>query len=183
MKNIAVIILLTLTVFMFSACTHRLADFTIISSKNIDLSELGKYRRADSRVEGVDRVHIIIAFPTKLFGIPNLKEAVDRAIESVPGAVALVDGVLYYTQFYIPLIYGQNNYTIVGTPLIKPSELSKLPSKNIVVHFDEKTDKFLPSYLNDVDYTELRKKMVVADNNFQKIKSKNNEIKYLKAMP
>ncbi len=49
-----------------------------------------------------------------------MKEAVDRAMESVPGAVALVDGVLSSRVWYIPYVYGQESYIVEGTPLIDP---------------------------------------------------------------
>ena len=58
---------------------------------------------------------IIIIIPT---GVPNAKQALDRAIESIPGAVALVDGVLTNKYWYIPYIYGQSSYIVEGTPLI-----------------------------------------------------------------
>jgi hypothetical protein len=44
----------------------------------------------------------------------------DNAIESVPGAVALLDGVLNHNFWYIPYIYGQESYDVEGTPLIDP---------------------------------------------------------------
>jgi hypothetical protein len=137
-------------------CTNRVTDFTIISSKNVDLSEIGKYQRGSVRVEGEDVAHIIIFIPT---GIPNLKEAIDRGIEAVPGAVALVDGVVYMTNFYIPFIYGQNKYTVEGTPLIKPSNLSKLPSKNIVVSYNQENDSYETTYMGDAEFNALKKKL------------------------
>ena len=63
-------------------------------------------------------VHWIIIIPT---GTVNIKEAIDRAIESTPGCVALLDGVIYTKFWWIPYIYGQQSATIEGTPLIDPS--------------------------------------------------------------
>ena len=60
---------------LVSACTTRLVDFTIISTKNLDLSKGASFERGRARVEGVDRVYIIVLIPT---GTPNMKEAVDR---------------------------------------------------------------------------------------------------------
>jgi hypothetical protein len=97
-----------------SGCTTRLTDFTVISTKNVDFTQLSRARRGATRVRGDDVAHIIIIFPTK---IPNLKEAIDRTIESSPGAVGLVDGVVYQRVFYIPYIYGQTAYVVEGTPL------------------------------------------------------------------
>lgn len=104
-------------VALLTGCATRLVDFTVISSKNIEWSRASEYRRASQRTEGVDMVHIIIFIPT---GVPNAKEAMDRAIESVPGAVALVDGVITSKFWYIPYVYGQQSYVVEGTPLIDP---------------------------------------------------------------
>ena len=100
-----------------SGCTTRLVDFTVISSKNVDLSRGADFKRHTGRVQGEDLKHIIVFIPT---GVPNAKAALDKAIESVPGAVALLDGVLTYEWFWIPYIYGQQKYIIEGTPLIDP---------------------------------------------------------------
>ena len=48
------------------------------------------------------------------------EEALDKAIESTPGAVGLVDGVITHYSWYIPYIYGENWYEVDGTPLIDP---------------------------------------------------------------
>ena len=61
-------------------------------------------------VEGVDSKPIIFIFNT---GTPNLKEAVDRAIESGNG-IALSDVTIYYTRWYIPFIYGENKFHVRG---------------------------------------------------------------------
>ena len=53
-------------------------------------------------------------------GISNIKQATDNAIESEPGSVALVDGVIHYHWWYIPYIYGKYWYEVEGTPLIDP---------------------------------------------------------------
>jgi hypothetical protein len=100
-----------------TGCTHRYIDFTTISSKNIDLSRGAEFERGPQRVVGEDTTHIIIFIPT---GQPNAKEALDRAIESTPGAVALLDGVIYNKSWYIPYIYGQSTIQVEGTPLIDP---------------------------------------------------------------
>lgn len=119
MKNLKFVLpLIVLTAFMFSSCSRRVLDFTLISSKNVDLTKGASFVRGKSRVEGKDMVHIIIFIPT---GQVNIKEAVDKAIESTPGCVALLDGVIYTKFWWIPYIYGQASATIEGLPLIDPS--------------------------------------------------------------
>lgn len=105
--------LLTIT----GACTTRLIDFTVLSTKNVDLSRVNQYERRPFRTDGTDRVHIVLFVP---FGSRDLKEAIDRSIESIPGAVALVNGVVYSTWFYFPLIYGQLYFRVEAEVLVDP---------------------------------------------------------------
>lgn len=102
-------------VFIFSGCSSRLVDFTIISTKNIDMAKSSSFKKGKSRIEGEDKVHIIIFIPT---GQADIKECIDNAIEKVPGCVALLDGVLYSKSWWIPYIYGQAKFVVEGTPLI-----------------------------------------------------------------
>jgi len=115
------IILLSIIALIVSSCTHRLVDFTMISTKNIDFSDAGEFERADQRVEGEDRVYYLITIP---LGIPNMEEAIDKAIEKTPGAIALVDGVVYSKSMWFVLT-GYNSYLVEGTPLVDPTMADK----------------------------------------------------------
>lgn len=96
--------------FLFG-CEQRLGDFTFLSSKNIDLANLEMEAAENAPiVEGEDSKPIIFVFRT---GVPNLKEAVDRAIESGRGT-ALSDVSIYYTSWYIPYIVGENKFRVRG---------------------------------------------------------------------
>ena len=102
------IIMLTI---LASGCSRRMMDYTIISSKNMQLQIPSD--AVGERVEGKDEVWVVI-IP---FGVPNIKEAVDRAIESAgPGYDALIDGVLYQTTHYYVLA-SKIGYRIEGTPI------------------------------------------------------------------
>ena len=114
--NIKKIILSLLVISLIFGCSQRILDFTIISSKNIELSQFPNYERGKMRVTGED-TKVIIVLP---LGVPNAKEAMDRAIESVPGAVALVDGVIM-SKFWWAIVYGKQIYIVEGTPLIDPA--------------------------------------------------------------
>ena len=96
------------------ATSHRLTDFTVLSTKNIDASSAD---RQDARASGEDCIwHVLFSF-----GRPNMKEAIDRAIEpAVPRADALIDGVLYIeTTIYWPLpIIAKQCYRVEGTPIL-----------------------------------------------------------------
>lgn len=122
LKSIKCFGAMILLLSVLSGCTARIGDFTIISSKNIDWSQASSFKRQFSRIEGVDKCHIIIFIPT---GVPNMKEALDVAIESVPGCVALLDGALYKRVWWIPYIYGQTSYIVEGTPLLDPAHITE----------------------------------------------------------
>jgi hypothetical protein len=111
------LLLLLCAASLLVGCSQRILDFTVISSKNVDLSRGADFKRLPTRVRGEDRKHIIIFIPT---GQPNAKAAMDRAIESVPGAVGLLDGVVTSHGWWIPYIYGQAWIEVEGTPLIDP---------------------------------------------------------------
>jgi hypothetical protein len=117
-QNKSIFLAFCLLVTILSSCSQRVLDFTLISSKNIDLSKAATFVKGKDRVEGKDMVHWIIFIPT---GTVSIKEALDRAIESTPGCVALLDGVIYTKFWWIPYIYGKQSATVEGTPLIDPS--------------------------------------------------------------
>lgn len=138
-------------------CATRLADFTIISTKNIDLSRGADFKRGSSRVQGEDKISIIIFIPT---GTPNIKQAIDNAIQSVPGAVALLDGVITYKFWWIPYIFGETTYIVEGTPLIDPKLLSsKLPSNYIISRLDKKGNVKETKYIDKAEYDLIKKKV------------------------
>jgi len=142
---------------LLTGCTTRLTDFTIISTKNVDLSVIGRAKRGIARVKGEDRVHIIIIIPT---GVPNMKEAIDRAIESTPGAVALVDGVVYSHSFYIPYIYGQSSFVVEGTPLINSAQASvAFPASHMVARYDATQSRFVAESVSPERYAALKRKL------------------------
>jgi hypothetical protein len=157
---------LALGMLLTTGCSTRLVDFTIMSSKNVDLTRVATFERAKNRVEGTDMAHIIIFIPT---GTPNAKEAMDRAIESVPGAVALVDGVITYKFFYIPYIYGQQSYVVEGTALIDPQlvpgpkQASTLTGeKYLITYLDKKGNVKETISVSKAEYDQYKARMVPA---------------------
>lgn len=112
MKFVTVSLFALCAIFLAS-CSQRLVDFTVISSKNIPITEMGvEFKKAEKRVKGVDSKWSILF----ISGIPNMKEAIDRAIEKYPGAVALADGVIY-SKIWNCILLGQNQYVVEGTPI------------------------------------------------------------------
>ncbi len=138
-------------VFSLSSCVTRMTDFTIISTKNIDLSQMAKFKRGDTRVKGEDSKYIVIIIPT---GTPSMKQAIDNAIQSVPGCVGLLDGVVYYKWFYIPYVVGKFSYLVEGTPLIDPS--LKSSSSNINYLRLDKDGKVLEKkYITNAEFKKI----------------------------
>jgi len=130
---------------LLSGCVNRITDFTLLSTKNIDLTKASNFKRAANRVTGEDKALVIIIFPT---GVPSVKEAVDKALEGVPGAVALVDGVVKSKGWWF--IYGENSMIVEGTPLIDPSLAAQpLPARDeagyAAVQNSNRDDRSAPS--------------------------------------
>ena len=65
----------------------------------------------------------------------TIEDAVNRAIEKVPGGVALVDAVVRYRSWYIPFIYGQNGFTVEGTVLVDPALAENADLDNTTFYF------------------------------------------------
>tara|TARA_R110000744_G_scaffold380110_2_gene499817 strand:+ start:293 stop:673 length:381 start_codon:yes stop_codon:yes gene_type:complete len=98
-----------------SGCSHRIADLTYVSTKNISQEELATSTSDNERVKGEDSSHIIIFIPT---GNPSAEEALDRAIEQRKGGVALKNATIHSSWFYIPYIYGKTTITVEGEVLV-----------------------------------------------------------------
>ncbi|MCX7044617.1 MAG: hypothetical protein NTX50_03890 [Candidatus Sumerlaeota bacterium] len=86
----------------------RVSDFTMISSKNVMLGLDPK--ECKGRFQGEDTRSIIFVIPT---GTPDIKEAADRALERGGGNV-LLNGVISYRSWYVPLIYGEYTMIVKG---------------------------------------------------------------------
>jgi len=100
-----------LLVILMQGCASR-SDLTAISSKNVNLSDVRiDHSKAKGRTSGEDCTHIILFIPTG--GPPTLDEAIDRALEAKQ-ANLLLDAVVSWHAFYIPLIYGQHCWKAEG---------------------------------------------------------------------
>jgi hypothetical protein len=140
------------TVVLLSGCVTRITDFTLLSTKNIDLTKASTFKRSATRVTGEDTISIIIFIPT---GVPHVKEAVDKALEGVPGAVALVDGVVKSSGWWF--IFGQSSIIVEGTPLIDPTLTSQaLPSNRMIAFYDQVAGKYQIRYVDAVAYATVQ---------------------------
>ncbi len=111
--------LASLCILLTTACTQRIGDFTVGSTKNIDIKKTLHRVDETERLVGKDTKHIILFFP---MGVPNMKEAMDRAIEQRTGAVALSNVTVEQESFYIPFIYGQHSFLIEGNPVYEATK-------------------------------------------------------------
>ena len=88
MKRLMILCAMVALVTTASGCSRRIGDFTIVSTKNYEASV--KYKMV-GRASGSDIVYF--------FGYPDLKNAVDDAIESKRG-VYLTNAVIeWYSGF------------------------------------------------------------------------------------
>ena len=80
---------LTLGASMIAAgCSFRVADLTLVSTKNIDLSHARLDMREGRRFKGEDCKFVFS------FALPNLEDAIDDALEKGGGNI-MVDQVTY----------------------------------------------------------------------------------------
>lgn len=93
-------------VVMMAGCTTRLGDFTVLSTKNVDVSGL----KPGDRYTGEDCINMILGIP---LGDPNWKNAMDQALERGKGDV-LVDIVLT-VKGWSAIVWGQQCVEIAGT--------------------------------------------------------------------
>lgn len=156
LKTLKVLSLVLIATFLLTGCTQRVTDFTVISTKNVDLNSKSLKRGAE-RVRGEDPIYMVLIIP---IGIKtDLKQAIDNAIEKVPGAVALVDGVVSFSNFYIPFIFGRTTYIVVGTPLIDTNIVSSLPSNYIISKYNEELNDFEISYVSKEEFETYKAKI------------------------
>lgn len=101
-----VVIAIMLGAVFSSGCTMRVADMTVGSTKNYNINS-AQFVKGD-RVKGEDKYPVII-FP---IGIPNVKTAMDNAIEQHRCAVALTDVVV--SQLNHSFLFGTVGYRIEG---------------------------------------------------------------------
>lgn len=106
---------------MLSSCSMRVADLTMVSTKNIDLSDTQLDARKGQRQTGEDcRFNLLGLIP---FGLPNMEEAVDKALEKGKGNV-MVDEVTEYKIIWVVIGF-ISCIDVEGTVLNAP--MSTLP--------------------------------------------------------
>ncbi|HHP5358594.1 hypothetical protein [Aeromonas rivipollensis] len=108
MKKLVAVSILSIAVL--SGCTVRVADMTVGSTKNYNINS-AKFVKG-KRVTGEDTYPVVL-FP---LGIPNVKTAMDRAIEQDKCAVGLTDVVV--TQLNHSFLVGSIGFRVEGDQII-----------------------------------------------------------------
>lgn len=98
-------------VILCAGCTTRVGDFTLASTKNVDLGNAQLDVKKGKRVSGEDCKFMFLFIP---IGIPSVREAVDDALTKGGGNV-MVDQVTYMRGWWF--IIGQNCFVVEGTVL------------------------------------------------------------------
>ena len=120
-KRLSYRLIAILALFMLSSCSWRVADLTMVSTKNIDLSNTQLDARTGQRQTGQDcHFNLLGLIP---FGLPNMEEAVDKALEKGKGNV-MVDEVTEYENIWVVLGF-ITCINVEGTVLSAP--VSTLP--------------------------------------------------------
>jgi len=109
--------LIGLFIVISSGCAHRVADLTLVSTKNIDLNNTVLDIRSGERVKGSDCALSLLGLIP--FGVPNLQEAIDSALEKGNGSI-MVDQVTYLKQYYF-VLGGSSCIEVEGTVLASAS--------------------------------------------------------------
>lgn len=107
---------------MLSGCAVRVADLTVASTKNYNLNS-NQFVKGE-RVTADDSVPVVL-FP---LGIPNMKTAMDKAIEKNKCSVALTDVVI--TSLNYAFLVGKIGYRVEGTQVIDTSQSNCKLSSN-----------------------------------------------------
>jgi hypothetical protein len=141
-----------------SACVTRIGSFSVISTRSIDWSRAGEFQRDTRRLIGEDAYEIIIIIPTK--NSISIEDAIDNALDQVPGAVALLNVTFSVNYYYLPFVYGKQAYIIEGSVLIDPklAALESAPVSPYLAVYTSDGKTFQQQALSEAEYTRLTKK-------------------------
>lgn len=121
-KKLVLFVIFASILIAFGGCSQRIGDFTLLSTKNVEIG--GKYKKLDKRFQGEDTKMMLLGIP---LGTPNLKTAVDNCIENGKGYL-ITDAVVDYS-FFTVILAGQMKYTVTGDVWVK-ADMSSLTNPN-----------------------------------------------------
>ena len=106
------ILMLLVVSLGLSACTTRIGDLTILSTKNIP-AEMTVIREG---VEGKDCANIILLLIPIGTLNPTIDGAIDDALDKVPGADAMID-ITIKQNAWTAILFTQSCVTVKGTAI------------------------------------------------------------------
>jgi hypothetical protein len=112
-------LLLVGLLILFPACTHTVAKFSIVALKPVRPAQIASARAGRTKARGEDSNQIILIVPLR-WRSHDMRVAMQQAIDSVPGGIALLDCEVLETKFHIPFIYGYYAYAVEGRVLVDP---------------------------------------------------------------
>jgi copper chaperone CopZ len=151
-KNFYPGILMMIFGILAVGCGGTFGKVTVVSTKNIDWNRASEYVPGDQHIKGEDVYHIIICWPTK--ESITTENAINNALQKIPGAIALVDVTFKERLFIIPFIYGKEGYYIEGTVLIDPklALTDKEESTDYLVFYTEDGKDFKKTAVSEAEY-------------------------------
>lgn len=109
-KPNALLCLLIVMALFISSCSLRLADLTVVTTKNVNLDKVDLDSLPQTKnITGKDSKFIFLFIP---FGSPQLKEAIDDALAKGNGDI-LVDAVVYSKWWWF--LIGENSIEVKAT--------------------------------------------------------------------
>ncbi len=121
---------LSVAVLLFSGCSERIGDFTLISTKNVEIG--GKYILVEGIFKGEDSKGDIIGIP---LGFPSVKTAVDRCIEAGKGE--LLSNAVIENSYWSAIIWGERKFTVTGLVWRKTSISDLMDSSQSIFELKE----------------------------------------------
>jgi len=116
--GIPVMALVLITVL--SGCATQIGQFTMATTKNVDLSRLGEFTRTTREIKAQDSSIFIFGIQVKT---AKMQAAMDKALAKIPGAVAMVD-VRISTKSTSLIIVRFDSFIVSGTALVDPKIVS-----------------------------------------------------------
>ncbi|MBN2489839.1 MAG: hypothetical protein JXQ29_03200 [Planctomycetes bacterium] len=104
---------------VLAGCTHTVAKFALVAPEPVRLMQIASSRATVAKVRGEDDNHILVVVPWR-WRAHDMHVAMKRAIETVPGGIALLDCEVRETKFHVPFIYGYYAYVVEGRVLVDP---------------------------------------------------------------
>jgi len=140
---------------VLTGCVTREGDFTLMSSKNVELSRLGEFNRSSQTVKGTySRVTAVILGIISIPTNNDLKKALDNALSKIPGVQALVDVRIDKRKLEF-VLFQVETFIVSGTVLIDPriadASETTLDEQYLVMETDDGED-FEMRYVSEKEY-------------------------------